>query len=66
MQQLLADIEAFCQAFGVSPTAFGIRTMNDPAFVGMLRRGRVVRVDTYQHLMSWMSEYSATHQSVAA
>jgi hypothetical protein len=37
---ILADIERFLSATGMTPTAFGSGALNDPAFVHQLRKGR--------------------------
>lgn len=37
---ILAEIEAFLSITGVTPTAFGVRALNDPTLVHELRRGR--------------------------
>lgn len=40
---LIAEIDAYCVAHGLSETRFGVIMMRDPRFVSDLRRGRELR-----------------------
>jgi hypothetical protein len=37
---ILEEVEAFLAESAMTPTAFGMRALNDPTFVHELRRGR--------------------------
>lgn len=39
-EQFLAEIEAFLAESGMNATAFGRSALNDPSFVGDLKKGR--------------------------
>jgi 2,4-dienoyl-CoA reductase-like NADH-dependent reductase (Old Yellow Enzyme family) len=43
---LLTDVEAFLESEGMTATAFGVKSLNDPTFVHELRRGRDCRRST--------------------
>lgn len=38
-QELLDEIVGFCQSAGITPTEFGKRSCNNPAFVTRLKKG---------------------------
>jgi len=47
---LLARIDAYCQAQEISPTAFGLRTVNDGKLVFRLREGKTITLKTFARL----------------
>ena len=54
IQALVDDIEAFRARTGMSVTAFGTAALNDPNFIGDLRRGRMpslVLIDRVREFM---------------
>ena len=57
MQDLLHEIEKFCQRNGMSETRFGELAMNDKPFVSQLKSGRDLRGSTAAKLREFMSEY---------
>lgn len=52
---LLADIERFLAASGISATAFGARAVNDSHLVHDLRGGRELSAATVDRIRSFMS-----------
>ncbi len=54
---LLAKIEAFLERTGMSPTAFGIKALNDPPFVQQLRDGRDPKMSTAQKVEQFIADY---------
>lgn len=57
MDTLLSEIEAFCDAQGISPSKFGELAMNDKAFVFDLRRGRRIWPETGNSVRNFMATY---------
>lgn len=57
---LLDEIEAFLEAAGMSPTAFGTQALNDPPFVAQLRAGRDVKMSTVEKVRAFMREHNLT------
>ncbi len=37
---VLAEVETFISATGITPTAFGVKALNDPTLVHEMRKGR--------------------------
>lgn len=69
MIDLLQQIEAFLEEFEMSPTAFGIKALNDPGFVGGLRSGRDTKMSTAKRCFEYMQrmrEEQAAAQGAAA
>ena len=57
-QTLLAEIEAFLLVSGMAPGSFGHATVNDGKFVGRLRRGGSVTLDTAERIRKYIAENS--------
>lgn len=57
MEQLIADIDAFCIAHNVSPTELGLGALNDRPFVAQLKAGRRVWPETEGKVRRFMEEY---------
>ena len=56
----LSRVEAFIARYGISPSAFGLATINDSGFVFDLRAGRrSPRLNTCQRVDAWMQEEAA-------
>ena len=55
-EALRADIHRFCEAHGMTKTAFGIAAISDPGFVAGLDSGREPRWSTIQKVRGWMAE----------
>lgn len=52
---LLADIAAFCREHDMAESTFGRHAVNDGKFVGRLRDGGGVTVDTVDRVRAFMS-----------
>ena len=52
----LEQIETFLQRTGMTPTAFGKATVNDPNFVHDLRRGRRPNLDLVTDVRKFMAK----------
>ena len=63
---LIRSIEKFLRAYGVSATAFGRLTMQDPRFVYDLRNGREPRPDTEARVQAFIAGYTAARESAHA
>lgn len=59
MDDLLPQIEAFCERHQMSVWDFGETVLKDRPFVGQLREGREVRNKTRAKCMEFMSAYEA-------
>jgi predicted transcriptional regulator len=57
LQQLLRDVEQFLAETGMHATTFGLKALNDLAFVSNLRDGRKVRLDTAEKVRKFMADY---------
>ncbi|WP_417790674.1 hypothetical protein [Terasakiella pusilla] len=58
IENLLAEIDLYCERKGIKPTTFGIHAMNDGKFVSRLRKGGSVRVETLDRVKEFMSQDS--------
>ena len=56
---LLDAVERFLAASGLTPTAFGKASVNDPGFVFGLRAGREPRRETRRRVEAYMREAAA-------
>lgn len=63
--ELLAEIERFCAARGMSVTGFGIRALGDPRFVHDLRQGRECRRRTIDAVQRFLAAENAGHEPSA-
>ena len=59
MDDLLAEIEAFCRRYELSETRFGELSLHDKPFVSQLRAGRDLRASTAVRLRQFMQTFSA-------
>lgn len=57
MEQLIADIQAFCDAHGMKPTRFGELALNDKPFVKRLEDGRRIWPETEAKVRRFMATY---------
>jgi hypothetical protein len=55
-EALRADVLRFCEASGMTKTAFGVAAMGDPGFVAGLENGREPRWETIQKVRRWMAD----------
>ena len=53
-EALKGEISAFCEARGMTKTAFGREAVGDPGFVAGLDAGREPRWSTVQKVRDWM------------
>jgi hypothetical protein len=60
--QFLSEIEAFLARSGMSPTAFGLKALNDPRFVHGLRDGREPRWRTLERARDFIRQQDAAFQ----
>jgi 2,4-dienoyl-CoA reductase-like NADH-dependent reductase (Old Yellow Enzyme family) len=62
---LIASIEAFCEATGTPTTAFGQQCLSDPSLVKNLRDGRELRTSTVAKILSFMgvSKYATGREA---
>ncbi|MBA4771641.1 MAG: hypothetical protein H2054_00860 [Sphingomonas sp.] len=54
---VLVKVDRFLRATGMAPTRFGVLTLNDPALVRDLRRGRLPRPDTVARIDQFIAEH---------
>lgn len=59
MENLIADIEAFCRLHGMAESQFGLLSLKDKNFIAQLRGGRDLRLSTVARVRRFMSEYGA-------
>jgi hypothetical protein len=57
--QLLADIDAFTAAFGMSESTFGRLAVNDGKFVARIRGGGNMTVPTMERVRAFMAKHKA-------
>jgi len=65
MDDLIHDIDAFCEAQGISPWQFGLLALNDKPFVKQLREGRRVWPHTEAKVRDFMTSYPARQDRAA-
>lgn len=58
-QQLIAEIEEFLRDRDMAETTFGLRAVNDGKFVGRLRAGKGVEIDTVDRVRAYIAEQKA-------
>lgn len=51
---ILAEIESFLAVSGITPTAFGVRALNDPTLVRELRAGRECKRATRARILEFI------------
>ena len=51
---VLADVEDFLKASGMTPTAFGVRALNDPTLVHEMRKGRECKRATRARIIEFI------------
>jgi len=49
------DIGRFLMKHGMAPSRFGRDAIGDPGFVAALRRGRVVRIETWNRIHDFIA-----------
>lgn len=54
---VLVKVDRFLRATGMAPTRFGVLTLNDPALVRDLRRGRLPRPATLERIDQFIAEH---------
>lgn len=59
---VLADVERFLAASDMTPTAFGVRALNDPTLVHELRRGRECKRATRARIQEFIAAEKAKLQ----
>lgn len=64
-ERFAAEIEAFLKQSGMNATAFGRAAVNDPSFVGDLRRGRKPNLGVADRVQLFIESWQAA-QSVAS
>lgn len=60
VQNIIAEIEAFCARFGIAESTFGNRAANDGKFVARLRSGRRVTTATLEKVQAYIDNYDQT------
>jgi hypothetical protein len=56
-ESLIREIEAFCDAHGITPSAFGRRSIGDPALmISLKKKGRELLPRTERRIRAFMAE----------
>lgn len=55
-ERLLADIESFCEAYGVAITTLGREAVGDTGFVARLRKGRSPSISVVRRVYRYIGE----------
>lgn len=56
---LLAEVEQFLAAIGMTPTRFGVEAVNDPTLVHEMRRGRECKRATRSRILDFIAVETA-------
>jgi hypothetical protein len=59
MDDILSEIEAFCEAHSLKPSAFGRLAANDTMLIPQLRKGRELRRRTVTKVRHFMATYGS-------
>ena len=66
-QNFIAEIDAFLQRSGMTPTAFGWNALKDPSFVGDLKKkGRKPTLGVVGRVQDYIREQDARREGAAA
>lgn len=60
---ILAEVEDFLSAAGMTPTAFGQRALNDPTLVHELRKGRECKRATRARILEFIAVENAKRKA---
>lgn len=60
---VLADVESFLKASGMTPTAFGVRALNDPTLVHEMRKGRECKRATRARIVEFIQAETAKREA---
>lgn len=55
VSDLIVEIDAFLEETGISPTAFGVRALNDGRFVERLRKGANTTIKTVDRVRAYIA-----------
>jgi hypothetical protein len=66
IRSLIAEIDAFRARNGVSATAFGTLSLNDPKFVSDLHKGRTPSLSTMDKVKAFMQANDRASAETAA
>lgn len=55
---LLEKIKRYCLSFDISPTKFGLKSLNDPNLIADLEAGRELRRDTRLRVEKYLEKLS--------
>ena len=62
-ETFIAEIESFCTRYGVKPTTFGRKALNNPNFIEDLRKeGFSPKLSTVTRVRNWMKNQGKTRQ----
>ena len=65
-QQLVSEIEAFLRTCDMAESTFGRLAVNDGKFVGRMREGRGVQVDTVARVRSFIASFQRQEQRMGS
>lgn len=54
-EQLLTEIDSYCEAAGMKETTFGRLAVNDGKFVGRLRDGKDITIGTFERIRDFIA-----------
>jgi hypothetical protein len=66
IRSLMAEIDAFRSRTGMSATAFGVNSLNDPKFVSDLHKGRTPSLSTLDKVKAFMQANDRASAETAA
>jgi hypothetical protein len=61
----LNQVEDFLKSKNISPTTLGLKSINDPRLVFMLRAGRECREETQERVLNFMKNYEKEYEKEA-
>jgi hypothetical protein len=57
--ELLRELDAFLDRYGIADSTFGIRCLNDSHLVARIRAGRTIRRSTILKIRNYIADFEA-------
>lgn len=65
IDDLITDIEQYCERNGIKETTFGFRCVNDGKLVSRLRKGKTLTLPTLRQIEKYIASTPVTNEQVS-